>query len=63
VRGLSRKIEQIIQKFIVELTENKKEKITITSENLKKEYLKKKEYFDFTTKQKHPRAGSATGLA
>jgi ATP-dependent Lon protease len=61
VRELSRKIQLIIRKFIVQLIQQEKEKMVITTDNLK-EYLKKKNY-EFTQKQKSPRSGVVTGLA
>ncbi|CAG8665335.1 611_t:CDS:2, partial [Ambispora gerdemannii] len=58
VRELNRKIQTIIQKFIVQLMEKKKEKLIITPHNLI-DYLKKKNY-DFTQKQKRSQVGVAT---
>ncbi|MEG7978592.1 MAG: endopeptidase La [Mollicutes bacterium UO1] len=61
VRELSRKIQVIIRKFIVQILQNQKDKAVVTPTILV-DYLKKKDY-EFTAKQKSSRAGVATGLA
>ena len=61
VRELSRKIKKIISKFIVELIENNKKELILSSKEIEN-YLKKRRY-DFTHKQKTSEAGVATGLA
>ncbi|CAG8453566.1 10952_t:CDS:2, partial [Ambispora leptoticha] len=61
VRELSRQIQLIVRKFIVQLICNKVEKVTITSKNLS-DYLKKRKY-EFTQKQKDPQVGVVVGLA
>ena len=61
VRELSRKIQLIVRKFIVQLIQKEVKKIVVTSDNLK-DYLKKRKY-DFTQKLKNPQPGVVTGLA
>ncbi|WNE41183.1 MAG: Lon protease 1 [Mycoplasmataceae bacterium] len=61
VRELNRKIQKIVHKFIVQLLQNKKKKISITPKSLI-DYLKKKDY-EFTSKQKKSQTGVVTGLA
>jgi ATP-dependent Lon protease len=61
VRELNRKIQKIVQKFIVQLLQNKKKKLLINSKVLVN-YLKKKDY-EFTSKQKKSQIGVVTGLA
>ncbi|CAG8718625.1 30374_t:CDS:2, partial [Racocetra persica] len=60
VRELNRKIETVVQKFIVQFIQGKKKELIVTPENLP-EYLKKPH--EFTKKRKHPEIGAATGLA
>jgi len=61
VRELSRMIQLIIRKFIVQLIQEEVKKMVITSDNLK-DYLKKRKY-EFTQKLKNPQPGVVTGLA
>ncbi|CAG8587611.1 4886_t:CDS:10, partial [Cetraspora pellucida] len=57
VRELNRKIETVVQKFIVQFIQGKKKELIVTPENLP-EYLKKPH--EFTKKRKHPEIGAAT---
>ncbi|KLL04945.1 MAG: class III heat-shock ATP-dependent LonA protease [Mycoplasmataceae bacterium RV_VA103A] len=61
VRELKRKIETVVQKFIVQFIQGEKEELIVTPENLL-DYLKKPDY-EFTKKRQHPEIGAATGLA
>jgi ATP-dependent Lon protease len=61
VRELNRKIENIVQGFMVQFIQGEKEEVVITPENLL-DYLKKPNY-EYTKKLKHPTIGAVTGLA
>jgi len=61
VRGLNINIETIIKKFSEQFIKKEKEKLVVSSENLK-DYLGKIKY-EFTEKQKNPQVGVVTGLA
>src|SRR5438128_11336515 len=63
VRELNRKIRTIIRKSILLIDEKKIKKAVVTLVSLLDTYFKKKDYYEFTTKQKQARRGVATGLA